>query len=229
MRLTKYAFICVLALIFSAPAFADEVNLFTQPLSNFLINGNVPSAIEVGLALCVGCALNPLAGGIVIGPFGPITAQPVSETFTVGPSNPAFAPIVQALRGQPPTPPPPFFGFVPFVLAFENGNAQVLENGYGVGAPGEEVRVRPIGTIESLSIEVPEISKFEIEFGGNEWVAVGPDGKQVYASWEAEGVNLVPEPSAFALLACGISFVAGLLALAKLRRLSYFSSVSSRD
>jgi hypothetical protein len=215
-RLPRILSICVLALIFSVPTLADQVTLFTQPLADFgqpIESFNVPTTLDVGLALCLACSLNPVVGGMDIGPFGPITAQPVSETFTVGPSNPAFAAIVQALQGPPPTH-PPFFEFVPFVEAFDaNGNSEFLQNGYGVGT----VRVSPNGTIQSLSIVVPEISKFEFIPSADIWVAVGPDGKQVNVSWVAQGVNIAAEPSAFVLLVCEMGLVAGWLALGKLR------------
>ena len=213
-RLARTLSFCALSLIFSSHTFADEVTLFTQPLANSLIDGKVPTNLFVGLALCDGCSLNPVVGSVGIGPFGPITAQPVSETFTVGPSNPAFAPIVTALQGPFPTQ-PPFLEFVPYVNALNaDGQSQFLQNGFGVGV----VRVVSTGTIQSLSIMVPEISKFEEVSGGPGnplWVAIGPNGKQVIVSWEAQGRNL-PEPSPLVLLACGISFVAGLLALKKL-------------
>ena len=198
MRKINYI-LCIfaLALVFVTPALADEVTLFTQPLADTLINSNLPTTLDVGLALCLACSLNPVVGGTDIGPFGPITAQPVSETFTVGPSNPAFAAIVQVLQGPPPTH-PPFFEFVPFALAFDaNGDSQVLQNSYGVGT----VRVSPNGTVQSLSIVVPEISKFEFIPSADIWVAIGPDGKQVSVSWIAQGINIAPEPSAIALLA----------------------------
>lgn len=215
VRIARIVSICALALTFLKPAFADEVTLFTQPLADFgqpIESFNVPTALFVGLALCLGCSTNPVVGED-IGPFGPITTQPVSETFTVGPSNPAFAPIVEALQGPPPTQ-PPFLEFVPYVHALDaNGNGEYLENGYGVGT----VRVEASGTVQSLSIVVPEISKFEFLPTPDVWVAIGPNGKQVYVSWVAQGVNIAPEPSALALLACGLSLLAGWLALGWLR------------
>jgi hypothetical protein len=214
-RFARILSFCALSLIFSEHAFADEVTLFSQPLADTLINGQVPTSLSVGLALCLGCSLNPLAASVDIGPFGPITAQDGSETFTVGPSNPAFAPIVAALQGPSPTQ-PPFLEFVPYVNPLNvDGQSQFLDNGYGVGT----VKVLSTGTIQSLSIQVPKISKFEEVSGGPGnplWVAIGPNGKQVYVSWEAQGHNLVPEPSPVVLLGCGMSFVAGLLALKKL-------------
>jgi hypothetical protein len=122
---------------------------------------------------------------------------------------------VAALQGPSPTQ-LPFLEFVPYVNALNaDGQSQFLDNGYGVGT----VKVLSTGTIQSLSIRVPEISKFEEVSGGPGnplWVAIGPNGKQVYVSWEAQGRNLVPEPSPLVLLACGISFVTVLLALKKL-------------
>jgi hypothetical protein len=130
----------------------------------------------------------------------------VSEVFTIGPSNPAFAPIVQAIQnGKQPTPPPPFFALFPFVIASDaHGNSEVIANGYGVGI---DFGVLPTGTVQSLSIIVPEISKFEIAPTGDDWVAVGPDGKQVYVSWVANGVNIAPEPNTLVLLACGLALL----------------------
>jgi hypothetical protein len=193
--------------------------VFTQPLAASLPpieSVTLPNALEVGLALCVGCGLDPLASPILIGPFGPVTAEPVSEVFTVGPSNPAFAPIVQAIQnGKPPTQPPPFWALYPFVIASDaQGNSEVVENGYGVGI---DFKVLPTGTVQSLSIVVPEISKFEIAPSGDDWVAVGPDGKQVYVSWVANGVNIAPEPDTLVLLACGLAL---LFFISKMNRLS---------
>jgi hypothetical protein len=198
----------VALLVFCIPAFADQVTVFTQPLAASLPpieSVTLPTELQVGLALCVGCGLDPLASSILIGPFGPIIAQPVSEVFTVGPSNPAFGPIVQAIQnGKQPTQPPPFYALFPFVIASDaQGNSEFLENGYGVGI---DFGVLPTGTVQSISIVVPEISKFEIA-PGDDWVAVGPDGKQVYVSWVANGTNIAPEPGTLVSLACGLGLL----------------------
>jgi hypothetical protein len=57
-------FTSVFALVFLTPTLADQVILFTQPLADNLqpigTLNTVPTALDVGLSLCLGCSLDPL-------------------------------------------------------------------------------------------------------------------------------------------------------------------------